>query len=129
MTAPQEMPPSPEGTPERSLSYLPRDRSFALFIDHLARRSVRGSFGDLGGQDLRVARNWRSMVTEPWALDLGEEVEGYGTFRFPYGPFSMGVPEAGTFEIVTYGERVLKSRPGFGQKHRGILESLPGISL
>ena len=119
---------APGGAAERSLSYLPPDRSFALFTDHLARRSLRGTFGDLGEQDLRVARNWQPSATRPWILDLGEEVEGYGTFRFPYGPFSMGVPEAGTFEIVTYGERVLESRPGFGQKSRGILGSLPGLS-
>ena len=129
MSALPEGPPSPGRTGERSLSYLPQDRSFALFTDHLARQSVRGSVAELTGQDLRVARNWRSSVTEPWVLELGEEVEGYGTFRFPYGPFSMGVPEAGTFEIVTYGERILEVLPGFGQKPRGILGSLPGLPL
>jgi Ni,Fe-hydrogenase III large subunit len=129
MSGTEGLPPRPETAHGRSLSYLPADRSFALLTDHDARRTVRGTFGELSEQHLRAARNWQPSASAPWTLDLGEEVEGYGTFRFPYGPFSMGVPEAGTFELVTYGERLLEVLPGFGQKPRGILASLPGLRV
>ena len=41
----------------------------------------------------------------PVDLDMGGKVEGYGVFTFPYGPVTYGVPEAGGFRLVTYGER------------------------
>ena len=51
---------------------------------------------------------------------MGGKVEGYGVFTFPYGPVTYGVPEAGGFRLVTYGERVVKVIPEVNFKKRGV---------
>jgi Ni,Fe-hydrogenase III large subunit len=53
-------------------------------------------------------------------LDMGARVEGYGVFTFPYGPVSSGVPEAGGFKLITYGERIVKVIPQINFKKRGV---------
>lgn len=53
-------------------------------------------------------------------LDIGGKVEGYGVFTFPYGPITYGVPEAGGFKLVTYGERIIKVIPQTNFKKRSI---------
>lgn len=53
-------------------------------------------------------------------LDMGPRIEGYGVFTFPYGPVSTGIPEAGGFRLVTYGERIVKVIPRVNFKKRGI---------
>ncbi len=56
----------------------------------------------------------------PKELDIGSKVEGYGVFAFPYGPVTWGVPEAGGFKLLTYGERVVKVVPQVNFKKRGV---------
>jgi Ni,Fe-hydrogenase III large subunit len=53
-------------------------------------------------------------------LDVGARVEGYGVFNFPYGPVSSGIPEAGGFKLITYGERIVKVIPQINFKKRGV---------
>ncbi|MGB8933500.1 MAG: hypothetical protein WCC17_00165 [Candidatus Nitrosopolaris sp.] len=53
-------------------------------------------------------------------LDLGAKVEGYDVFTFPYGPVSSGIPEAGGFKLITYGERIVKVIPQINFKKRGV---------
>ena len=53
-------------------------------------------------------------------LDLGARVEGYGVFSFQYGPVSSGIPEAGGFKLITYGERIVKVIPQINFKKRGV---------
>jgi Ni,Fe-hydrogenase III large subunit len=60
------------------------------------------------------------------ALDHGSKIEGYGVFTFPYGPVTSGIPEAGGFKIITYGERVLKVIPLINFKRRGIESAVTG---
>ncbi len=65
----------------------------------------------------------------PRPLSPVETVEGYGTFTFPYGPISMGVPESGRFDVVTYGERILELTPVGGFKARHTLACVAGLPV
>jgi Ni,Fe-hydrogenase III large subunit len=59
-------------------------------------------------------------------LDTGSKVEGFGVFTFGYGPVTSGVPEAGGFKLVTYGERVVKVVPQVNFKKRGVERAVVG---
>ena len=59
--------------------------------------------------------------------DIKGKVEGYGVFTFPYGPVTSGIPEAGGFKIVTYGERIVKVIPQINFKKRGIERRVIGM--
>src|SRR5487761_548044 len=59
-------------------------------------------------------------------LEHGARIEGYGVFTFPYGPVTSGIPEAGGFKFITYGERVLKVIPLINFKKRGVENSVVG---
>lgn len=59
-------------------------------------------------------------------LELGSRIEGYGVFTFPYGPVTCGIPEAGGYKLVTYGEKVLKVIPLINFKKRGVENSVVG---
>jgi Ni,Fe-hydrogenase III large subunit len=60
-------------------------------------------------------------------LDVGARVEGYGVFSFPYGPVSSGIPEAGGFKLITYGERIVKVIPQINFKKRGVEKRAIGM--
>jgi Ni,Fe-hydrogenase III large subunit len=60
-------------------------------------------------------------------FDTMSRVEGYGVFTFPYGPVSYGIPEAGAFRVITYGERVVKIVPVVNFKKRGIERKVVGM--
>ncbi len=78
-----------------------------------------------------LAGLWRGQFGGPAPRPLAprETVEGYGTFTFPYGPISMGVPESGRFDVVTYGERILELAPLGGYKQRSVLAALAGTPV
>lgn len=114
------------GRDHRSLSYVAPDGSLALVTDHHAKETVVVLRPDLGPEDQRVLANWRAAVPDPHPVVVGGAVEGYGVFTFPYGPVSMGVPEAGGFDLRTYGERVLELVPQVGYKARGIVAAAVG---
>jgi Ni,Fe-hydrogenase III large subunit len=72
----------------------------------------------------------KSLYSTPGSqidLDAHGLVEGYGVFTFPYGPVTFGVPEAGGFKFVTYGERIVKVAPTINFKRRGIEQSIVGM--
>jgi Ni,Fe-hydrogenase III large subunit len=111
---------------DRSLSYVAADGSLAVYTDQAHHETVVVHRPELDAEDRRVLANWRGTTPGPHPVTLGESVEGYGVFTFPYGPVSMGVPESGTFDLRTYGERVLELVPGVGYKSRGIATSVIG---
>ncbi len=47
-------------------------------------------------------------------------------FRLHYGPLSSGIWEAGAFEVLSYGERILNVIPLCRYKRRGITERIEG---
>ncbi len=119
-----------ELTPDRALAYAAPDGAFALYNDYRSRDSVlvRRPTPVLPEE---VDRCWREQTegASPRGLAPRETVEGYGTFTFPYGPISMGVPESGRFDVVTYGERVLELTPLGAYKSRRALPALAGLSV
>jgi Ni,Fe-hydrogenase III large subunit len=68
----------------------------------------------------RLFKAGEARPGSPIDMDLGDKVEGYGVFTFSYGPVSYGVPEAGGFKFITYGERVVKVIPEINFKKRGV---------
>jgi Ni,Fe-hydrogenase III large subunit len=60
-------------------------------------------------------------------LDVGSRVEGYGVFTFPYGPVTAGIPEAGGFKLITYGERIVSVIPQINFKKRGVERRVVGM--
>ncbi len=117
-------------TPDRALAYVAPEGAFALYNDFAARDSVLAT-GLAPVPPAEVVAAWRDQGGErrPHRLVPPDTVEGYGTFTFPYGPISMGVPESGRFDVVTYGERVLELTPIGGYKARRTLPSLAGRPL
>ncbi len=51
------------------------------------------------------------------------------TFRLHYGPVSSGIWEAGAFDILTYGERILGVLPLTHYKVRGLEEKVAGMHV
>ena len=115
---------------ERSLAYAAGDGAFALYNDYREGTSVLVPKPRSVRRD-EPAATWNvpSPAGKPHPLSPGPRVEGYGVFAFPYGPITMGVPEAGKFEVRTYGERVLDLEPIGGFKSRNIRESVVGLSV
>ena len=73
----------------------------------------------------------RGLDSEPGKqidLEAGSRIEGYGVFTFPYGPVTSGIPEAGGFKLMTYGERVLKVVPLINFKKRGVENAVIGMN-
>ncbi|MGA9839506.1 MAG: hypothetical protein WBF81_04020 [Thermoplasmata archaeon] len=122
--------PAEAGSSERALAYAPDDGAFALYNDYRDGVSVL-----VPGPSARAPEEptqiWRRAGTSDGTHPLGAApaVEGYGVFTFPYGPVSMGVPEAGRFDVRTYGERVLNIVPVGGFKSRRIRESVIGLTI
>ncbi len=110
-------------------AYWAPDGAVALWNDLAAGRSaVESPPASPFPEDVRSA--WAVPRFDPRerAVAPRQPVEGYGVFTFPYGPVSMGVPEAGRFDVRTYGERVLELVPRVGYKSRRILASLVGLT-
>jgi Ni,Fe-hydrogenase III large subunit len=116
--------------PERSLAYAAEDGAFSLYNDYRdgvsvlipQSRTSRTEDSFSSGHDPGGLRG-------PHPLSPTPTVEGYGVFTFPYGPVSMGVPEAGKFEVRTYGERILNLTPVGGFKSRHVRESVVGLTV
>ena len=60
-------------------------------------------------------------------LDTKSKIEGYGVFTFTYGPVTSGIPEAGGFRLVTYGERIAKVIPMINFKKRSVEHGVVGM--
>ncbi len=114
--------------PHQTLSYLSRDGTLAVVTDYDSHFSLL-----LEGASKDVLRTRFANLRDPTprggglrVLPPNEEVHGYGTFTFPYGPVDAGVPEAGRFDVRTYGERVLELAPVVGYKSRAIAQAVIG---
>ncbi len=115
-------PPVEDG--KRALAYRADDGALALYNDYERFRSIVRTPKAPGAGGVRPA-----PVPGAHALAEAAEVAGYGTFTFPYGPISAGVPEAGKFEVRTYGERVLGLVPVGGFKSRSVPASVVGLPV
>ncbi len=114
-------------TPDRAPAYRAPDKEFALYNDYRAGAAVLVPHpGRAEPEEVFALWQGPSGTSGPRRLGPHEPVEGYGTFTFPYGPVSMGVPEAGRFDVTTYGERILEIVPVGGFKSRRILERISG---
>jgi Ni,Fe-hydrogenase III large subunit len=56
-------------------------------------------------------------------------VQGSGVFRFRYGPVTAGVREAGSFNLYTFGEKILRASVDLTWKHRRSEKSLENKSV
>ena len=122
MSAP---PPAGGSVPARALTYVDAERTLALRTDYERKETILERPPELSSEDLGLVEHWQAQG-RPHRLPVGESVEGYGVFTFPYGPVTMGVPESGAFDIRTYGERVLELVPEVGYKSRRIASAVVG---
>jgi Ni,Fe-hydrogenase III large subunit len=130
VTGPRWLSAPPEGFalgPDRAPAYFAPDGSLSLYNDYHDGRSILVPGGP-AAEAAEVAATWRPGPA-PGPLAPRRTVEGYGTFTFPYGPISMGVPEAGRFDVATYGERILELTPLGGYKSRRVLGSIVGARV
>jgi Ni,Fe-hydrogenase III large subunit len=102
-------------------------KTYALLTDTNANKTIISDVPTKLGEEFGLLlKGGEAAPGSQTDLDVGSRVEGYGVFTFPYGPVSSGVPEAGGFKLVTYGERVLKVVPRVNFKKRGIERRVTG---
>jgi|BEDMetMinimDraft_2_1075160.scaffolds.fasta_scaffold02474_3 Ni,Fe-hydrogenase III large subunit len=93
--------------------------SYALLTDTAANKTILSEVpARLGKEFELLLKGGQAPPGAPIDLDPGSKVEGYGLFTFRYGPVTYGVPEAGGFKLVTYGERIIKVIPQVNFKKR-----------
>jgi Ni,Fe-hydrogenase III large subunit len=114
---------------ELTRAYLPNDRAFELVNDYESGEAILVTPGAVPAPTTEIPATLVGPAERPAPVVTTARVEGYGVFTFPYGPISMGVPEAGRFDIRTYGERILSLTPVAGYKSRRICESVVGRSV
>ena len=116
--------------PERALAYAPDDGAFALYNDYQEGAAVLvPSPRAIAPREPLLVWAGAGEPGGPHPLAPRAAVEGYGVFTFPYGPVTLGVPEAGKFDVTTYGERVLNLAPIGGYKSRRIGRSVVGLPV
>ena len=100
---------------------------YALISDTETNKTIISELPPALGEEFgALLRGGNAEPGSPLVLEAGGRVEGYGVFEFPYGPVSWGVPEAGAFGLMTYGERVLKVFPRVNFKKRGVERAVLG---
>ncbi len=116
------------------IAYLTPDRGLALVSD----RARRGSGVVEAPTEAFLARCGQSGDAGRPTMEPdrgGDDADGV-PLRFPYGPVTFGLFEAGRIDLETPGERVVAVHPRAGYKHRAIdrtvvgrrpLEALPWI--
>ena len=103
------------------------NRTHALLSDIENNKTILSDLPPTLGEEFgALLRGSETKLGIPLELEAGGKVEGYGVFEFQYGPVSSGVPEAGGFKLVTYGERVLKVVPQTNFKKRGVEQAALG---
>ena len=96
-------------------------RDYALLSDTANNKTILSDLPPRLGEEFGLLlKGGEARPGSSLDLDMGGRVEGYGVFTFPYGPVTYGVPEAGGFKLVTYGERVVKIIPQVNFKKRGV---------
>lgn len=115
---------------DQALAYAAEDGAFSLYNDYATGTAVLRPAPHLADPS-EVARSWHASTGDrrPHPVGPTDTVEGYGVFTFPYGPITLGVPEAGRFDVRTYGERVLSLTPITGYKSRRIRRSVVGLPV
>jgi Ni,Fe-hydrogenase III large subunit len=103
-------------------------KSFAILTDIEKRQTILSDAPLSLGEEIDVLFKSESKPGIQVNLDVGSKVEGYGVFTFPYGPVTYGVPEAGGFKLVTYGERIVKVIPQINFKKRGVESRVVGMA-
>ena len=102
-------------------------KPLAILIDTENNRTILSDVPLRLGEEIDSLLNAESLPGIQIDLDIKGKVEGYGVFTFPYGPVTSGIPEAGGFKIVTYGERIVKVIPQINFKKRGIERRVIGM--
>ena len=101
--------------------------TYAILTDTNANKTIISDLPTRLGEEFGLLlKGGEAAPGTPAELDVGSKVEGYGVFTFPYGPVTSGVPEAGGFKLVTYGERVVKVVPHVNFKKRGVEKRATG---
>jgi Ni,Fe-hydrogenase III large subunit len=101
--------------------------TYALLSDLDTNKTILSDLPQTLGEEFGpLLRGSEAAAGSPLDLDVGGKVEGYGVFEFPYGPVSWGVPEAGGYKLVTYGERIIKVISQVNFKKRGIERAVVG---
>jgi Ni,Fe-hydrogenase III large subunit len=72
--------------------------------------------------------NYRLLKERPLKIN-DEPVSGSGVFRFRYGPVTAGIREAGSFNLYTFGEKILRASVDLTWKHRQSERSLENRSV
>ena len=115
------------GTTQLSSIFSVKDRSFAILTDTRAHWTIVSDVPSLLGEEAGLLLSGQEAEAGlPVNLDVGSKVEGYGVFTFPYGPVTYGVPEAGGFKFITYGERIVKVIPQINFKKRCVEKNAVG---
>lgn len=103
-------------------------RTVAILTDTEKNKTIiTGAPSELGEE---IGLQLRGQIAAPGIqidLDTRSKVEGYGVFTFPYGPVTTGISEAGGFNFVTYGERIVKAIPSINFKKRAIERKVSGM--
>jgi Ni,Fe-hydrogenase III large subunit len=95
--------------------------TYTILTDTNANKTIISDLPTRLGEEFSLLlKGGEAAPGSPTELDIGSKVEGYGVFTFPYGPVTWGVPEAGGFKLITYGERVIKVIPHVNFKKRGV---------
>jgi Ni,Fe-hydrogenase III large subunit len=102
-------------------------KSLAILTDIEKRQTILSDAPLNLGEEIDVLFKSESRPGTQVNLNVGSKVEGYGVFTFPYGPVTYGVPEAGGFKLVTYGERIVKVIPQINFKKRGVEGRVAGM--
>lgn len=103
-------------------------QSLAILTDTKNNKTILADIpSELGEEVGLLLKGQGAPAGERIELDTKSRVEGYGVFSFPYGPVSYGIPEAGGFKFITYGERIVKVIPVINFKKRGVEHKVVGM--
>jgi Ni,Fe-hydrogenase III large subunit len=103
-------------------------RTYAIYTDVKENKTILADPpSELGEEIGLLLKGLEAAPGSQIELDTKSRVEGYGVFTFPYGPVTSGIPEAGGFKLVTYGERIVKVIPLVNFKKRGVERKVVGM--
>jgi Ni,Fe-hydrogenase III large subunit len=115
------------GAVQLSSIFSLKDRTLAILTDTAENWTTVSDVPSVLGEEAGLLlRGQEANAGSPVSLDVGSKVEGYGVFTFPYGPVTYGVPEAGGFKLITYGERIVKIIPQINFKKRCVESNAVG---
>jgi Ni,Fe-hydrogenase III large subunit len=102
--------------------------TFAVLTDTQNNKTILSDApSELGEEAGLMMRGQEAAPGVQVDLDTKSKIEGYGVFTFSYGPVTSGIPEAGGFRFVTYGERVTKVIPMINFKKRAVELAVVGM--